>query len=114
MPVKLSNIDSYKIIEHNNITKYLPDDYEKSLIKIEYLGLEELSFKNKKDEYIGEVNFYYDNILLDTEKIYLETEIKLDIIKLLIAYKYVILIFISFILFIILSKIRTKKKLIKK
>lgn len=114
LPVKLSNIDSYKIIEHNNITKYLPDDYDKSLIKIEYLGLEELSFKNKKDEYIGEVNFYYDNILLDTEKIYLETEIKLDIIKLLIAYKYVILIFISFILFIILSKIRTKKKLIKK
>lgn len=113
LPVKLSNIASYKIIEHNNITKYLPDDYDKSLIKIEYLGLEELSFKNKKDEYIGEVNFYYDNILLDTEKIYLETEIELDIIKLLIAYKYVILIFISFILFIFLSKIRTKKKLIK-
>ncbi len=114
IPVKLSQIESYEIKEHNNITKYLPDDYDKSLIKIEYNGLEELSFKQKENDKIGEVKYYYNDFLLDTKEIHLENEIKLDIVKLLIAYKYFILIVVALVMFIILNLVRKKKKLSEK
>lgn len=114
LPVKNSKIDSYEILEHKNITKYLPDDYDKNLIKVEYNGLEELSFTNKENSKIGEVSYYYNDILLDKKDIYLEQEIKLDIIKSLISYKYLVLIILTIILFIIISIFRTKKKLSNK
>lgn len=114
IPVKNSKIDSYEIKSHDNITKYLPDDYDKSLIKIDYNGLEELSFTNKENTKIGEVSYYYDGSLLTKKDIYLETQIKLDIIKLLISYKYIVLIIIAILLFIITTIIRKKKRLSQK
>lgn len=113
IPVKNSKIDSYEIVEHKNISKYLPDDYDKNLIRIEYNGLEELSFTNKENSKIGEVSYYYNDILLEKKDIYLEQELKLDIIKLLLFYKHIVLIAIAIILFILISIIRRKKKLTK-
>lgn len=112
IPVKNSKTDSYDIKEHNNITKYLPDDYDKNLIKIEYSGLEELSFTNKENSKIGEINYYYNDILLEHKDIYLEQELKLDFIKLLISYKYIVLIISAIILFIVISIVKQKKKFI--
>lgn len=57
IPVKNSKIDSYEIVEHKSISKYLPDDYDKNLIRIEYNGLEELSFTNKENSKIGEASY---------------------------------------------------------
>lgn len=113
IPVKNSKIDSYEIVEHKSISKYLPDDYDKNLIRIEYDGLEELSFTNKENSKIGEASYYYNDILLEKKDIYLEQELKLDIIKLLLFYKYIVLIAIAIILFILISIIRRKKKLTK-
>lgn len=113
IPVKNSKIDSYEIVEHKSISKYLPDDYDKHLIRIEYNGLEELSFTNKENSKIGEASYYYNDILLEKKDIYLEQELKLDIIKLLLFYKYIVLIAIAIILFILISIIRRKKKLTK-
>lgn len=113
IPVKNSKIDSYEIVEHKSISKYLPDDYDKNLIRIEYNGLEELSFTNKENSKIGEASYYYNDILLEKKDIYLEQELKLDIIKLLLFYKYIVLIAIAIILFILISIIRRKKKLTK-
>lgn len=113
IPVKNSKIDSYEIVEHKSISKYLPDDYDKNLIRIEYNGLEELSFTNKENSKIGEASYYYNDILLEKKDIYLEQKLKLDIIKLLLFYKYIVLIVIAIILFILISIIRRKKKLTK-
>lgn len=113
IPVKNSKIDSYEIVEHKSISKYLPDDYDKNLIRIEYNGLEELSFTNKENSKIGEASYYYNDILLEKKDIYLEQELKLDIIKLLLFYKYIVLIAIAIILFILISIISRKKKLTK-
>lgn len=114
IPVKNSQTDSYTIISHDNITKYLPDDYDKSLIKIEYSGLEELSYKNKENTKIGELKYYYDNTHLSTKEIYLETTLKIDLIKILLAHKFIVLLIIIIIFFIILSLVKTKKILTQK
>lgn len=114
IPVKNSKTDSYTIISHDNITKYLPDDYDKSLIKIEYTGLEELSYKTKENTKIGELKYYYDDTQLSTKEVYLEKSLEIDIIKVLLAHKLIVFTCIIVIAFIILSIIKTKKILKQK
>lgn len=113
IPVKLSTIESYEIRTTKDIKLYLPSDYEKDKIKIEYDGLEELSYENKIGEKIGTVYFYYDNNLISQEDILLETSIQMSLSKMFNEYKYLI-IPMPFILFAIIILIIRKKNLSKK
>lgn len=113
IPVQYSNISSYTVKPTQDILYYLPNDYNQEEIKIEYKGLEELSFKNKKDSKIGEVQYYYQDKLITTEDIYLKEDLKMDIIKIISHYKYCIFSILIFILFLLLLKKRVIKKLSK-
>ena len=114
IPVKLSKIDNYEVKSTKEIKKYLPSDYDKDKIKIEYQGKEELSFINKKDSKIGTISYYYDNELLDSEDVILNTDIKMDIIKILLAYWYIVLIIILIIVVLVIRLINKRKKSRKK
>lgn len=107
IPVDLSNIDNYKILATNDITKYLPIDYDKQKIKIDYKGLTKLSFKNKKGEKLGTINYYYDNELVFKENAILNKNIKIDFIKVIKKYYYIV-IGISLIALLIIIKIIKK------
>lgn len=107
IPVDLSNIDNYKILATNDITKYLPIDYDKQKIKIDYKGLTKLSFKNKKGEKLGTINYYYDNELVFKENVILNKNIKIDFIKVIKKYYYIV-IGISLIALLIIIKIIKK------
>ena len=97
-----SNIDNYEVNLSNDIYKFLPNDYNKDLISINYNGLNELSYKNKIDSKIGTINCYYDNELIYSEDIYLKEDIHINIIKILMKYWYfLILIPIILIIFLI-------------
>lgn len=97
-----SNIDNYEVNLSNDIYKFLPNDYNKDLININYNGLNELSYKNKIDSKIGTINCYYDNELIYSEDIYLKEDIHINIIKILMKYWYfLILIPIILIIFLI-------------
>ncbi len=109
IPVKLSKIESYEIKSTKEIKKYLPSDYDKDKIKIEYKGLNELSYKNKKNSKIGTINYYYDDQLLDTEDVIVNKDIKMDLLKVLIHYWYIILIIIIVIITLIITIIKKKK-----
>ena len=110
LPVVLSKIDKYEIKSNKEIKKYLPSDYDKNKIKIEYKGLEELNFRNHKGEKIGTINYFYDKELLDKQDIVLKEEIKIDLIKVLKEYYLVILGIILLIILIIFLLTRKKKK----
>ena len=110
LKVNLSKIESYDIKATKEVKKYLPSDYDKEKIKIEYNGLEELSFRNKKGEKIGTINYYYDNLLLDTEDVIINTEIKMDLSKLLLHYWYIVLIIILVLITLIIIIIKRRKK----
>ncbi len=114
IPVKLSKIDNYEVRATRDITKYLPSDYDKDKIKIEYDGREELSFLNKKDTKIGTIRYYYDDELLDSELVNLNADIKMDIIKILLCYWYIVLIIILIIITVIILIIKKRKKHSKK
>lgn len=111
--VKNSNIDTYDIRTNLNITKYLPTDYDINKFKIEYNGLDNLTYKVKENTEIGTISYYYDNELLSTEKVYLNTTIKKDYLKIIKYYKlhYYLILILCFILLIIIGRKLTKKKL---
>lgn len=116
IPVKNSQISSYTLTSSKNITKFLPNDYDISKLKIEYDGLEELSFINKTNDKIGTVNYYYEDELLDSEEFYLEEQIKIDFFKTIYSYRFSISIIILVIIavFIIFYNIKSCKRKLKK
>ena len=103
--VNLSTIDKYEISSSKEISLYLPVDYNKDDIKIEYIGPKELSYKDKKDTLIGTINYYYQEKLLDSEEVYLTIELKPSYEKLIVLYKDKIIIVIASVLTVILIPI---------
>ncbi len=106
--VKLSNINSYTIQGSKDITKYLPVDYDKSKVRVDYDGKDTLNFLNKKGDTIGTLKVYYDDVLIGEDKIVLDTEIKIDFVKILKEY-YLFLIGL-FVLLILVVKLKKKNK----
>ena len=108
IPFKYSKIDSYEMKALEDIILYLPDDYDKDKIKIEYNGLDHLSFLNKKEEEIGTISYYYDGELLQEDKIILHKDLKISFEKIFHDYYYLIigipLFIIGIIVLIILMK----------
>lgn len=105
LKVNLSKTNTYEISSTKEIKLYLPNDYNKEDIKIEYLGPKELSYKDKKGTQIGELNYYYKDKLLNKENIYLTTNIEPSYKKIIIANKEKVIIVILSILLIIIVPI---------
>lgn len=112
LPVEYSKTNKFDIITNSEIIKFLPIDYDKSKFSVKYNGKEVLSYKNKKKEVIGEINYYYDNELIESEDVILNIDIKKDYIKLLYKNRFPI-IFIIVIIILILN-LRSRKKLKKR
>lgn len=92
IPIKLSNKNKYDIYPNRDIEKFLPNDYDTSLISYKYTGKESLDFRNKKNSKLGKIEYYYDNVLIGAEDIYLNQEIKPDYIKIIKEYYYVLIV----------------------
>lgn len=109
--VKNSNIDEYTVKVPNDVVKYVEVDYKEEDLKYEYDGLDELSYKNKKDEKIGHVNYYYKNKLFYDEDVYLIEEIKFSLPKYLMSHIVEIAAIVVVAIFIIfMFKLKNKKK----
>lgn len=110
LPVYLSKIDKYDIYSDKKIVKYLPSDYDINNLKIKYKGLDELNYRNKKNDKIGTISYYYEDELLYKQDVILNKNIKLDFIKLLKKYS-ILIISISVILIVgIIIFIKRHKK----
>lgn len=114
--VKNSNIEEYTVKVPTDVVKYVEVDYNKDDLKYQYDGLDKLSYKNKKDEKIGHINYYYKNKLFYDEDIYLVEEIKFSLPKYLMSHIVEIVALIAvgiFIIFIIKPKKKRKNKKVK-
>ena len=118
IPVKLSKINNYIVYSDKELVKFLPSDYDIKKLTIEYDGLEELSYKNKKGDKIGTVSYSYDNELLYKQDVILDTQIEISYKKVIKKYYLVIIGLVVFILIILLlfivRFIKKKKKRNKK
>ena len=107
--VELSNIDVYHIKATNDIKKYLPSDYDKNSLRLDYDGPELLDFRNNEGDKIGTMYYYYDSELIAKEDVILEEEISINIWKVLLKYHYVVIILILAPLSIIIIRRKHKK-----
>ena len=110
LPVTLSKQTKYNIYSDKKVTKYLPSDYDKDKLKVDYKGLKELSFNNKKGKSIGTIKYSYDNKLLYEQNVILNKELKIDFIKVLKKYFYIPLILILIIILILIKPKKKKKR----
>ena len=115
LKINLSNKTNLKITSTKEISLYLPNDYNKQDIKIEYQGAKTLTYKDKQNSQIGTINYYYQDKLLTQEQIYLKEKINPSYKKILLANKEkLILIIISILLIIfvpvILIIVKSKKR----
>ena len=111
LPVNLSNINTYSIKASQEISKYLPRDYDINNLKITYEGEEELNYFNREGEKIGAISYYFEDELLLKEDVILNQDIVINFKKVLQKYYYIVIIFVVLvILMIIFFFLRKRKK----
>lgn len=98
----LYNNTTYPIKPTNYIYAFLPNDYQKKDLTTEYIGQEQLSFKDKKNSKIGLINYYYQNKLIYTENVFLSQDIEIPYLK------YLCILFIILISTLFLKLIQLK------
>lgn len=81
--VKYSDIQNLKLYPTKNIVKYLENNYNSKDIKLVYDGKEEITSLDKKGTILGTLKIYYQDELLDTQKIILNKKINFSLLSFL-------------------------------
>lgn len=113
IPVIDSKIESYQVKVGKDIILYTTklDESERGY---EYFGLNELSYKNKKGDKIGTIEYHYQDKTF-REEVYLEEEILFSFPKYFKSHLYIfIIIFILILLAVFIFLVKRKKKRRKK
>ena len=100
---KYSSQKFIKLYPENNITLYLPKDYNKKEIKLVYNGQDEVTAFDKKGDHLGTLKIYYQDKLLDTQKIILKENLDFSATE-FIKENILIVIIPLLIIFIIIMK----------
>lgn len=111
--VHWSKIKSIKLSNKNAISLYLPNDYDKSLFRYEYIGLDEIYPNYDISHSIGKVNYYYDNKLIDSEDLFIKDDIKFNLFRFVVENYIIFSIVIIVCIFIVLVKYKGFKFKIK-
>ncbi len=108
LPVKYANISSYKVKAKDDIT-YFTNNYTDTNIKYTFDGVDNLSYNNKKGDKIGTINITYQNETF-SQDVYLDTDIKMSVIKYLLTSPICIIIYTSLIALVGFMVMILKKK----
>lgn len=113
--IDYSKEKEYKITSPISITKFLNNSFDASHIEYKYNGINTISHKNVVGEKLGSVDIIYNNQLIDTIDIYLNSKINFSLIGFLVQTKLIfpIIIAILFISLLILKKILKKRRRVK-
>ncbi len=112
IPIKYSNITNFNVTVKESITKYVENIYNPDDFRYEYEGLNELSYKNKKNSKIGNVRYYYKDELIKEEDVILDIELKISYVKYLKAHIYIVVIGVAVLLVVIyIISLLLKKRL---
>lgn len=107
--VKNSKLKEYKVYSNKDIKKYMLKDTTKDNLTYKYEGIELITNKLDRNDKLGTISIYDNDILLDTYDVYLDIDIKYYNFKL-----YISIIVVLLILFIFKSKTKKKRKRLSK
>ena len=103
---KYTKNETLKLYPSKDVFLYLENNYDKEDVKYVYKGLNEISTFNKKGKKLGVLNIYYQDELIDTQNIVLNTQLNFNVFSFI---KEEILIIIIIIMAIITIKLIHKK-----
>ena len=101
---KYSSQKFIKLYPENNITLYLPKDYNKKEIKLVYNGQDEVTAFDKKGDHLGTLKIYYQDKLLDTQKITLKENLNFSATEFIKENIFIVIIPLLMIFIIIMKK----------
>ena len=108
--VELANIDTYDIKVKEDIYMFLPNDYNIDLFRKEYSGIGQLSYKNKINDKLGVIKYYYNGQLIKEEDVILDIDLKFNLIKYIKKNLFIITCICILILIISIYIIIKKRK----
>lgn len=114
LKVKNSKTTQYLVYPEKNVSKYLPIDYSVEDIKVDYVGKDALSYKDKKGDIIGTIEYYYQNELVKKEDVILDEELKMDVLKVVKTNWLWLLLGLLIIVFILLKIRQMIRRMIRK
>lgn len=106
--IKINNSEEYNIYPSEDVTYFIEIPKEKDKISYNYDGLENLTYKNKKNDVIGKINYYYSDTLIKSEEVKLNEDIPMTFNN--IVQENLILIIILIVILFLLVKIIKKQK----
>lgn len=112
IPIINSHETAYEVVVPEDITDYLPVDYDKSRYHMEYVGREQLSFFDHRGDVIGKIHFYHDDTEIYTTDVILDRDFKVSVPKLFLYYKGPFII--GIVILLIIMRIILKKHKVKK
>lgn len=92
-----------------DISYYLPNNYNKEKIKYKYDGEKIITSKMKKGETLGDLTIFYDNEKISTLKILLDEKQKFSLIKYLQAHFIVVIVILLVIIWLTYTLLKLKK-----
>lgn len=102
LSVELSKVDSYDIKASSNILRFLPKDYNKDLVKMEYEGEETLDYNTHKGAKLGKITYLYDGEVIGSEDVTLSITIEPDVLKIINKYRLPIIFVVGIVVLLII------------
>jgi hypothetical protein len=116
LDIELSKQEKYDIKVLEDVKKFLPKDYDESLVSYKYEGKETLSYLDKAGNKIGKISYYYDNELLYEQDIILDMNIEMSYKKVLNKYKihFIVMLSLVILLMIMIKLLHSRKGKVRK
>ena len=110
---KYANQPEVSLVSHEDISYYLPNEFDSSQLEISYEGIEEADYQTKKEDKAGTITYTYEGTVLGSVPVYFLQDISFDL-GLFFQMNWYWFVF-AFLFFIAVIKIiRTKQKKRKK
>lgn len=107
--IKINNSEEYNIYPSEDVTYFIELPKEKDKISYNYDGLENLTHKNKKNDVIGKINYYYDDNLIKSEEVKLNENIPMTFNN-IVQENLILIIILIVILFLVVKIIKKQKR----
>lgn len=110
---KYANQPEVSLVSYEDISYYLPNEFDPSQLEISYEGIEEADYQTKKEDKAGTITYTYEGTVLGSVPVYSLQDISFDLgLFFQMNWYWFVLVFLFF-LFVI-KIVRTKQRKRKK
>lgn len=110
---KYANQPEVSLVSHEDISYYLPNEFDSSQLEISYEGIEEADYQTKKEDKAGTITYTYEGVVLGSVPVYFLQDISFDLgLFFQMNWYWFVLAFLF--LIAVIKIIRTKQKKRKK